>query len=138
MLAFLRFLFLRTQNNLMDLQHAGTGEHLCRRAIAMSNTKRLAVGPVPEVLLTLPVCLHQIIPLFRLLFPLAGLVAKTALHGAQHLVFNEPRRTIDEMGTMTEAIFEFGLMAWRNGDAISDDEYEGSPLPMNMKFSLNG
>jgi hypothetical protein len=62
-------------------------------------------------------------------------MTKATLHGAQHLVFNEPRRTIDEMGAMAEAVFEFGLTAWRNGNAISDDEHEGPPL--HMKFSLS-
>src|SRR5262245_59878432 len=135
LLAFLRFLLFRTQNDFMDLQHAGTGEHLRRRAVAMSNTKGLAIGPVPEVLLTLPIRLYQIIPLFRFLFPLTSLMTKVTLYGAQHLVFNESRRTIDEMGAMAEAVFEFGLTAWRNRNAISDDEHEGPPL--HMEFSLS-
>src|SRR5713226_8636149 len=115
-------LLLRAQNDLMDLQYVGAGEHLRRRAIAVRDTERLAIGPIPEVLFALPVRLHQIIPLLSLVLPLAGLVVEAALHGAQHLVFDKTGRAVDEMGAMAEAVFKFGFVVWSNGDTVRDDE----------------
>ena len=119
-------LAFRAQDHLVDLEHAGAGEHLRRWPVAMGNAERLTIGPVPEGLLAFPIRLHQVIALLRLLFPLARLVVETALHRAQYLVLNEPWRAVDEMRAVAEAIFKFGFVSWGNGNAVSHDEHDRS------------
>src|SRR6266545_1943930 len=119
----------------MDLEHAGTSKHLRRRAVAVGNAERLAIGPVPEGLFTLPVGLHQVVALLRRLFPLARLVIEAVLHGTQHLVLDKPWCAIDEMGAMAEAVFECGFMACGNGDTVGDDDHgESSSLHYRSSF----
>src|SRR5207245_10785701 len=125
-----------TQNDFMDLEHVRTSEHLRWRTVAVGNAERLAVGPVPECLFTLPVGLYQVVALLRRRFPLARLVVKTALHGTQHMVLDESRRAVDEMGAMAKAVFECGFMACGNGDTVGDDEHDESSSLFSLKDSF--
>src|ERR671917_562096 len=105
----------------MNFQNVGTGKHFCRGTIAVSDTKRLAFGPVPERLLGFPVGLHQVIALLGFIFPLTSLMTKPALYRTHHQVLDEPWRAVDQMGTMTKAILKLGLMAGRDGNSIGHD-----------------
>src|SRR5262249_39423297 len=112
------------QEDLVDLEHVGAGEHLLRRTALVRLGESGALRPGDEVIEAMPPCLHLVEALrLRIIEPLAGLVIELDGSRSVHLVAHEARSLVDEVRTPLEAILEVDLVSLGNWNAIRDDDH---------------
>src|SRR5690606_33550508 len=95
-----------------------------------------AARPVLEILQRAPPGLHLVIRLLRGVgHELAAVVIELHRARAVHLVADEARRAVDQVGAASKSIFEVALMALRDGNAVGHDDHS---LHLRWTLALRG